>query len=88
MRPPMTDDEITLLKADLDKLGESQLVGIEAYEALHLLEIRRMTAKLEHIKRLLGSEENEVSRRADSLKFCEKGSSFETTRYYRAVFPC
>ncbi|XDK47500.1 hypothetical protein ABZS17D1_00974 [Kosakonia cowanii] len=56
----MTDDEITLLKADLDKLGESQLVGIEAYEALHLLEIRRMTAKLEHIKRLLGSEENEV----------------------------
>ncbi|APZ04392.1 MULTISPECIES: hypothetical protein [Kosakonia] len=60
MRPPMTDDEITLLKADLDKLGESQLVGIEAYEALHLLEIRRMTAKLEHIKRLLGSEENEV----------------------------
>lgn len=29
MRPPMTDDEITLLKADLDKLGESQLVGIE-----------------------------------------------------------
>ena len=60
MRPPVTDDEITLLKADLDKLGESQLVGIEAYEALHLLEIRRMTAKLEHIKRLLGSEENEV----------------------------
>lgn len=60
MRPPMTDDEITLLKADLDKLGESQLVGIEAYEALHLLEIRRMTAKLEHIKRLLGSEDNEV----------------------------
>lgn len=60
MRPPMTDDEITLLKADLDKLGESQLVGIEAYEALHLLEIRRMTAKLEHIKRLLGSEENAV----------------------------
>ncbi len=60
MRPPMTDDEITLLKPDLDKLGESQLVGIEAYEALHLLEIRRMTAKLEHIKRLLGSEENEV----------------------------
>jgi len=60
MRPPMTDDEITLLKADLDKLGESQLVGIEAYEALHLLEIRRMTAKLEHIKRLLGSEENEA----------------------------
>ncbi|WP_242389925.1 hypothetical protein [Kosakonia cowanii] len=60
MRPPMTDDEVTLLKADLDKLGESQLVGIEAYEALHLLEIRRMTAKLEHIKRLLGSEENEV----------------------------
>jgi len=57
MRPLITDDEIELLKADLDKLGQSQLVGIEAYEALQLLEMRRQTAKLEFIKRLLAKED-------------------------------
>lgn len=56
MRPPITDDEIELLKADLDKLGQSQLVGIEAYEALQLLEMRRQTAKMEFIKRLLAKD--------------------------------
>ncbi|MDZ7322072.1 MULTISPECIES: hypothetical protein [Kosakonia] len=57
MRPLITDDEIELLKADLDKLDQSQLVGIEAYEALQLLEMRRQTAKLEFIKRLLAKED-------------------------------
>lgn len=42
--------------ADLDKLAFAKLVGIEAYEALQLLEIRRQTAKLECIKRLLDKE--------------------------------
>lgn len=58
MRPPVTDEEIELLKSDLDRLEKSQLVGIEAYEALQLLEMRRQTAKLEFIKRSL-SKENE-----------------------------
>lgn len=57
MRPLITDDEIELLKADLDKLDQSQLVGMEAYEALQLLEMRRQTAKLEFIKRLLAKED-------------------------------
>lgn len=53
MRPAITQDEIELLKADLDKLGEQRLVGIEAFEALQLLEMRRQTAKLEWIKRAM-----------------------------------
>lgn len=56
MRPPVTDEEIELLKADLDRLEKSQLVGIEAYEALQLLEMRRQTSKLEFIKRLLAKD--------------------------------
>lgn len=57
VRPPISEDEIALLKADLDALGKSQLIGIEAYEALQLLEMRRQTAKLEFIKRMLSKEE-------------------------------
>jgi len=57
MRPLITHDEIELLKRDLDTLGEQNLVGIEAYEALHLLEMRRQTAKLEFIKRALEGRE-------------------------------
>ncbi len=57
MRPLITHDEIELLKRDLDTLGEQNLVGIEAYEALHLLEMRRQTAKLEFIKRALEAKE-------------------------------
>lgn len=57
VRPPISEDEIDLLKADLDALGKSQLIGIEAYEALQLLEMRRQTAKLEFIKRMLSKEE-------------------------------
>ena len=57
MRPLITHDEIELLKRDLDTLGEQNLVGIEAYEALHLLEMGRQTAKLEFIKRALESKE-------------------------------
>jgi len=57
MRPLITHDEIELLKRDLDTLGEQNLVGIEAYEALHLLEMRRQTAKLEFIKRVLEGKE-------------------------------
>ncbi|MEJ5069946.1 hypothetical protein WH292_18965 [Enterobacter sp. MYb186] len=57
MRPLITQEEIAMLKRDLDMLGEQNLVGIEAYEALHLLEIRRQTAKLELIKRVLKNED-------------------------------
>ena len=57
MRPLITHDEIELLKRDLDTLGEQNLVGIEAYEALHLLEMRHQTAKLEFIKRALEAKE-------------------------------
>ncbi len=57
MRPKITPEEIALLVEDLDILGEQNLVGIEAYEALHLLEMRRQTAKLNDIKRALEAEE-------------------------------
>lgn len=57
MRPLITHDEIEMLKRDLDALGEQNLVGIEAYEALHLLEMRRQTTKLEFIKRALEGRE-------------------------------
>lgn len=57
MRPLITHDEIEMLKRDLDTLGEQNLVGIEAYEALHLLEMRRQTARLEFIKRALEGRE-------------------------------
>ncbi|MDV2863393.1 hypothetical protein [Phytobacter ursingii] len=49
MRPKITPEEVALLVEDLDMLGEQNLVGIEAYEALYLLEMRRQTAKLNDI---------------------------------------
>lgn len=57
VRPLITHQEIEMLKRDLDTLGEQNLVGIEAYEALHLLEMRRQTVKLEFIKRALEGNE-------------------------------
>ena len=39
MRPKITPEEVALLVEDLDMLGEQNLVGIEAYEALYLLEM-------------------------------------------------
>lgn len=57
MRPLITQDEIEMLKRDLDILGEQNLVGIEVYEALHLLEMRRQTAKLELMKRALENKD-------------------------------
>jgi len=57
MRPLITQDEIEMLKRDLDLLGEQNLVGIEVYEALNLLEMRRQTAKLELIKRALENKD-------------------------------
>lgn len=52
MRPPITKEEIELLMQDMELLAE-QLVGLEAFEALRLLEMRRQTGKLEAIKRLI-----------------------------------
>lgn len=40
MRPPISDDEIGILKADQGKLGKGQLRN-EVCEALQLLEMRR-----------------------------------------------
>lgn len=57
MRPLITRDEIDMLKSDLDMLAEQNLVGIEIYEALHLLEMRRQTARLEFIKRALENKD-------------------------------
>ena len=46
-----------MLKRDLDTLGEQNLVGIEAYEAIHVLEMLRQTAKIEFIKRAVEGKE-------------------------------
>lgn len=56
MRPLITDEELSMLKADLENLADHTLTGNEAYEVLRILEMRRQTAKLEAIKRLLGQE--------------------------------
>ncbi|MBL7637955.1 MULTISPECIES: hypothetical protein [Enterobacteriaceae] len=57
MRPLITQEEIDMLKRDMDMLREQGLVGIEITEALRLLEMRRQTTKLELIKRALGIKE-------------------------------
>lgn len=57
MRPLITQEEIDMLKRDMDMLREQGLVGIELTEALRLLEMRRQTTKLELIKRALGIKE-------------------------------
>lgn len=54
MRPLITQEEVDMLKQDMDMLAEQGLVGIEISEALNLLEMRRQTAKLELIKRTIG----------------------------------
>lgn len=53
MRPPITDDELEFLNQDIDTLKRSQFTGNDVYTILRLLEMRRQTAKLEAIKRLL-----------------------------------
>ncbi|HCM5845799.1 TPA: hypothetical protein N3O47_002713 [Klebsiella pneumoniae] len=53
MRPPITKEEVELLMQDMEMLAEQQLVGLEAFEALKLLEMRRQTGKMEAIKRLI-----------------------------------
>jgi len=57
LRPLITHEKIEMLKRDLDTLGEQNLVGIEAYEAIHLLEMLRQTAKIEFIKRAVEGKE-------------------------------
>lgn len=53
MRPPITKEEVELLMQDMEMLAEHKLVGMEAFEVLRLLEMRRQTGKLEAIKRLI-----------------------------------
>ncbi|MBA7934469.1 hypothetical protein HV127_24965 [Klebsiella sp. RHBSTW-00215] len=53
MRPPIVQEEVELLVRDLEMLSEQKLSGIEPFNALRLLEMRRQTAKLEFIKRTL-----------------------------------
>lgn len=53
MSPPITKEEVELLMQDMEILAEQKLVGMEAFEALRLLEMRRQTGKLEAIKRLI-----------------------------------
>lgn len=53
MRPPITNEEVELLMQDMEMLAEQRLVGLEALEALRLLEVRRQTGKMEAIKRLM-----------------------------------
>ncbi|RCW95285.1 MULTISPECIES: hypothetical protein [Kosakonia] len=55
MRPPITDDELELLNQDMGKLSRAQFNEGDVFNALRLLEMRRQTAKLEAIKRLLES---------------------------------
>ncbi|WBU47568.1 hypothetical protein PF050_13780 [Kosakonia pseudosacchari] len=55
MRPPITDDELELLNQDMGKLSRAQFNEGDIFNALRLLEMRRQTAKLEAIKRLLES---------------------------------
>ncbi|MCE0392399.1 hypothetical protein [Klebsiella variicola] len=62
MRPPITKEEVELLMQDMEMLAERQLVGLEALEALRLLEMRRQTGKLEAIKRLISHGKEQGSK--------------------------
>ncbi|HGH3373840.1 TPA: hypothetical protein ACJIK4_003362 [Kluyvera cryocrescens] len=53
MRPPIIKEEVELLIQDMEMLAEQQIVGLEVFETLRLLEMRRQTGKLEAIKRLI-----------------------------------
>ncbi|WP_197058855.1 hypothetical protein [Enterobacter sp. Bisph1] len=53
MRPPITNDELDLLNQDMDTLSHAQFTESNIFDVLRLLEMRRQTAKLEAIKRLL-----------------------------------
>lgn len=57
MRPPITDDELDLLNHDMAKLSHAQFTESNVFDVLRLLEMRRQTAKLEAIKRLLEQKE-------------------------------
>lgn len=57
MRPPIAKEEVELLMQDMEMLAEQQIVGLEAFEALRLLEMRRQTGKLEAIKRFISRGE-------------------------------
>lgn len=57
MRPPITADELNLLNQDMDTLSHAQFTGSQVIDVLRLLEMRRQTAKLEAIKRLLEQKE-------------------------------
>lgn len=57
MRPPITADELNLLNQDMDTLSHAQFTGSQIIDVLRLLEMRRQTAKLEAIKRLLEQKE-------------------------------
>ncbi|MEH4625660.1 hypothetical protein PO369_18955 [Phytobacter diazotrophicus] len=57
MRPPITADELDLLNQDMDTLSHAQFTGSQVIDVLRLLEMRRQTAKLEAIKRLLEQKE-------------------------------
>lgn len=53
MRPPIKKEEVELLMQDMEMLAEQYLGGLEAFEALRLLEMRRQTGNMEAIKRLI-----------------------------------
>lgn len=57
MRPPITADELNLLNQDMNALSHAQFTGSQVIDVLRLLEMRRQTAKLEAIKRLLKQKE-------------------------------
>jgi hypothetical protein len=60
MRPPITDDELELMNKDMNNLSQIQFAGIDAFEVIRLLEMRRQTAKLEAIKRSLVKRNNRI----------------------------
>lgn len=53
MRSPIKKEEVELLMQDMEMLAEQYLGGLEAFEALRLLEMRRQTGNMEAIKRLI-----------------------------------
>ncbi|HHQ6536037.1 TPA: hypothetical protein ACSTJY_001378 [Serratia fonticola] len=55
MRPEISKEEVTLFLYDFNMLLEEGIDKADVFNVLRILELRRQTAKIEFIKRLLAT---------------------------------
>ncbi|MEB7885668.1 hypothetical protein [Serratia fonticola] len=57
MRPEISKEEVTLFLYDFNMLLEEGIDKADVFNVLHILELRRQTAKIEFIKRALATSD-------------------------------